>query len=141
MSKTFKKGQLITAILPGGKKVVGHYLEPYGSDGHSFIIDEFSGLNAQGEPTYIKKRYGVKESFIEPFNNNDDGVSESQYKAWLKRAILLKARIDEDTNSIDELKKTGCDDTHKSVVMLMKKIKRGQQKLDELNKKIEEFEG
>jgi len=68
MGKVFKKNQPIVAILPTGRKVEGIYIEPYGSEGHSFFVNEYNGMGPNGEPIYSKKRYGVNEKFIEPLS-------------------------------------------------------------------------
>ena len=45
--ETFKKNQKVIATLPNGREVEGVYIEPYGSDGHSFYVNEFSGIGKQ----------------------------------------------------------------------------------------------
>lgn len=89
MTKTFKKNQAIVATLPTGRVVEGTYLEPYGDDGHSFLVNEFDGYDQNGLPKYVKKRYGVKEQFIEA-SSSPSAPSDAQYKAWLKRAMELE---------------------------------------------------
>ena len=131
----FKKNQRIIAKLPTGREVEGYYLEPYSSTGHSIYVLEFSGIGRNGEPVYKKVMYGVNEEFIKPYPKETDGTSNMQYKAWLKRAMDLEARIKEGekelsaSNEIMEEEK------------LKKKIERFKRKLEEIEAKISEYEG
>jgi hypothetical protein len=142
MAKTFKKNQAIVATLPTGRVVEGVYIEPYGVDGHSFYVNEYEGTGTNGLPRYTQKRYGVKEEFIEASTSSPTSEpSEAQYKAWLKRAMELEARIDADKKEIENLKKTGVEEDSKMIEKLNRKIERNSEKLSEINQKIEEFEG
>ena len=140
MAKTFKKNQPIVATLPTGRVVEGIYLEPYGDDGHSFLVDEFDGYGPDGKPRYTKKRYGVKSEFIE-VSDSPAAPSDAQYKAWLKRAMELESRIEEDKKELESLKKMGVKPDSKMIEKLCKKVERTQEKLSEINQKIEDFEG
>jgi len=139
MTKKFKKNQPIIATLPSGRVVEGIYIEPYGDNGHSFYVNEYDGERG-GKPTYKKVQYGVKEEFI---NSIDDAkqsdVSEVQYKAWLKRAMILEERIKDDENALKKIESDN--EKAKDVEKLKKKIERNQLKLDQINEKIDEFEG
>ena len=126
MPKIFKKNQRVLATLPGGRVVEGVYIEPYGTDGHSFYVNEFDSIGRNGEPVYTKKRYGVQDDFIEAITDATRLPSESQYKAWLKRATDLELKIKE----LNE------DKSEKS----SKKIERYSEKLAQINKKIEDYE-
>lgn len=134
MAKSFKKNQPIVATLPTGRVVEGFYIEPYGDDGHSFYVNEYNGTRG-GKEIYKKVTYGVKEEFIEAVDAKTSTASNAQYKAWLKRAIILEERIKNDEN---ELKKTESSDDKEK---LQKKIERNKSKLDQINEKIDEFEG
>lgn len=137
MGKKFKRNQPIIATLPTGRVVEGIYIEPYGDNGHSFYVDEFDGMRG-GKPTYKKTTYGVKEEFIDAVDTEEDSVSVNQYKAWLKRAIILENRIGEDKNLLETIKNSK--DKKKESEKLEKKIKRNQSKLSQINYKIEMFE-
>ena len=141
MAKTFKKNQKIIATLPTGRKVEGIYIEPYGADGHSFYADDFCGIGPTGEPIYRQQRYGVKEEFIDAVTDDNPEPSDMQYKAWLKRASELEARIKADEEEVKSLKKMGVKADSKMLEKLSKKIERNQSKLDEIKEKIDEFEG
>lgn len=134
MSKTFKKNQPIVATLPTGRVVEGIYIEPYGTDGHSFYVDEYDGERG-GKPVFRKVQYGVKEEFIDAADVKTSATSDAQYKAWLKRAMILEERIKDDKKALK--KATSDADKEK----LQKKIERSQSKLDQINEKIDEFEG
>jgi len=140
MAKTFKKNQPIVATLPTGRVVEGIYIEPYGDNGHSFLVDEFDGYGPDGKPKYTKKRYGVNEEFIEA-SGSPAAPSDAQYKAWLKRAMDLENRIEEDKKEIESLEKMGVEKDSKVTEKLRKRIERTQEKLSEINQKIEDFEG
>ena len=133
--KKFKKNQKIVAKLPSGKVVEGYYLEPYGAEGHSFYVNEFTGIGKGGDPVYKKTTYGVQDPFIDAAPVNESEVSVNQYKAWLKRAIDLEARIKES----EELISNQADGSDKEKEM--KKLERHKQKLAEIEKKIKEYEG
>lgn len=141
MAKTFKKNQKIIATLPTGRRVEGIYIEPYGTDGHSFYANDFNGIGPDGEPIYAQKRYGVKEEFIDAVTDDNPEPSDMQYKAWLKRASELEARIKADKEEVESLKKMGVEEKSNVLDKLAKKIERNQSKLDEINEKIDEFEG
>lgn len=133
--KTFKKNQRIVATLPTGRHVEGFYIEPYGINGHSFYVNEFSGIGRNGEPIYKKAQYGVSEELIDIAPKKEtDKPSLSQYKAWLKRAIDLTNRIDESTEAISKL----ADSPDK--IREEKKLKRFEEKLSAINAKIKEYE-
>lgn len=132
--KTFKKGQRILAKLPTGREVEGYYIEPYGSNGHSFYVLEYNGIGKGGEPQYKKAHYGVQDGLISEIPKDDGKVSSYQYKAWLKRAMDLEARIKESEKLISNLA-DGPDKERET-----KKLKRSEKKLEEINKKIEEYE-
>lgn len=132
--KTFKKGQRILAKLPTGREVEGYYIEPYGSNGHSFYVLEYNGIGKGGEPQYKKTHYGVQDGFISEIPKDDGEVSSYQYKAWLKRAMDLEARIKESEKLISNMA-DGPDKERET-----KKLKRSEKKLEEINKKIEEYE-
>lgn len=134
MAKTFKKNQPIVATLPTGRVVEGFYIEPYGTDGHSFYVDEYEGERG-GKPVFKKVQYGVKEEFIDAADVKTSATSDAQYKAWLKRAMILEERIKDDKKALK--KATSDADKEK----LQKKIERSQSKLDQINEKIDEFEG
>jgi len=134
MSKTFKKNQPIVATLPTGRVVEGIYIEPYSTDGHSFYVDEYDGERG-GKPVFRKVQYGVKEEFIDAADVKTSATSDAQYKAWLKRAMILEERIKDDKKALK--KATSDADKEK----LQKKIERSQSKLDQINEKIDEFEG
>ena len=134
MSKTFKKNQPIVATLPTGRVVEGIYIEPYGPDGHSFYVDEYDGERG-GKPVFRKVQYGVTEEFIDAADVKTSATSDAQYKAWLKRAMILEERIKDDKKGLK--KATSDADKEK----LQKKIERSQSKLDQINEKIDEFEG
>ena len=134
MAKTFKKNQPIVATLPTGRIVEGFYIEPYGTDGHSFYVDEYEGERG-GKPVFKKVQYGVKEEFIDAADVKTSATSDAQYKAWLKRAMILEERIKDDKKALK--KATSDADKEK----LQKKIERSQSKLDQINEKIDEFEG
>ena len=135
MAKTFKKNQPIVATLPAtGRVVEGFYIEPYGTDGHSFYVDEYEGERG-GKPVFKKVQYGVKEEFIDAADVKTSATSDAQYKAWLKRAMILEERIKDDKKALK--KATSDADKEK----LQKKIERSQSKLDQINEKIDEFEG
>ena len=140
MAKKFKKNQPVIATLPTGRVVEGIYIEPYGSDGHSIYVDEYDGERG-GKPMFKKIRYGVKDDLIEPSDTKSSMASEAQYKAWLKRAIILEDRIGQDKIEIDSLMKMGVEKESKILEKLSKKIKRNQSKLNQINEKINEFEG
>ena len=135
MAKSFKKNQSIVATLPTGRVVEGIYIEPYGTDGHSFYVDEYEGERG-GKPIFKKVQYGVKDEFIDAADADTSAASDAQYKAWLKRAMVLEERIKDDEK---ELKKLDADS--KDAEKLKKKIERNQSKLDQINEKIDEFEG
>ena len=124
--KVFKKNQRVVATLPSGRVVEGIYIEPYGSAGHSFYVNEFDGIGKNGEPVYTQKRYGVQEDKIEAVTVDTNLPSESQYKAWLKRAIDLEAKI----------KELETDKSEKN----LKKIERYNSKLSQITAKIAEYE-
>lgn len=134
MAKSFKKNQPIVATLPTGRVVEGIYIEPYGTDGHSFYVDEYEGERG-GKPVFKKVQYGVKEEFIDAADADTSAASDAQYKAWLKRAMILEERIKDDKKALK--KATSDADKEK----LQKKIERSQSKLDQINEKIDEFEG
>lgn len=134
MAKSFKKNQPIVATLPTGRVVEGIYIEPYGTDGHSFYVDEYEGERG-GKPVFKKVQYGVKEEFIDAADVKTSATSDAQYKAWLKRAMILEERIKDDKKALK--KATSDADKEK----LQKKIERSQSKLDQINEKIDEFEG
>ena len=134
MAKTFKKNQPIVATLPTGRVVEGFYIEPYGTDCHSFYVDEYEGERG-GKPVFKKVQYGVKEEFIDAADVKTSATSDAQYKAWLKRAMILEERIKDDKKALK--KATSDADKEK----LQKKIERSQSKLDQINEKIDEFEG
>jgi hypothetical protein len=134
MAKSFKKNQPIVATLPTGRVVEGIYIEPYGTDGHSFYVDEYDGERG-GKPVFRKVQYGVKEEFIDAADVKTSAASDAQYKAWLKRAMILEERIKDDKKALK--KATSDADKEK----LQKKIERSQSKLDQINEKIDEFEG
>lgn len=123
--KVFKKNQRVVATLPNGRVVEGIYIEPYGSAGHSFYVNEFDGIGKNGEPVYAQKRYGVQEDKIEAVTVNTSLPSESQYKAWLKRATDLEAKI----------KELEADKSEKN----LKKIERYNDKLAQITAKIDEY--
>lgn len=132
MSKTFKKNQPIVATLPTGRVVEGIYIEPYGTDGHSFYVDEYDGERGC-KPVFRKVQYGVKEEFIDAADVKTSATSDAQYKAWLKRAMILEERIKDDKKALK--KATSDADKEK----LQKKIERSQSKLDQINEKIDEY--
>ena len=133
--KKFKKGQRIIATLPTGREVEGYYMEPYSSEGHSIYVLEFNGLGRGGEPTYKKAYYGVSDGCISEAPTDESEAKTYQYKAWLKRAMDLEARIKECEKSISSL--ADSPDKEREV----KKLARFNSKLAELNKKINEYEG
>ena len=135
MAKSFKKNQPVVATLPTGRVVEGVYLEPWGEDGHSIYVDEYEGERG-GKPVFKKVMYGVKDDMIDAAGESTSEVSDAQYKAWLKRAMVLEERIKDDEK---ELKKLDADS--KDAEKLKKKIERNQSKLDQINEKIDEFEG
>ena len=126
--KKFKKGQRIIATLPTGREVEGYYMEPYSSEGHSIYVLEFNGL---GRGAY----YGVRDECISEAAADESEAKPYQYKAWLKRAMDLEARIKECEKSISSL--ADGPDKEREV----KKLTRFNTKLEELNVKIEEYEG
>ena len=132
MAKTFKKNQPIVATLPTGRVVEGFYIEPYGTYGHSFYVDEYEGERG-GKPVFKKVQYGVKEEFIDAADVKTSATSDAQYKAWLKRAMILEERIKDDKKALK--KATSDADKEK----LQKKIERSQSKLDQINEKIDEY--
>ena len=138
MAKTFKKNQPIVATLPTGRVVEGFYIEPYGTDGHSFYVDEYEGERG-GKPVFKKVQYGVKEEFIDAADVKTSATSDAQYKAWLKRAMILEERIKDDENALKKIESDN--EKAKDVEKLKKKIERNQLKLDQINEKIDEFEG
>jgi len=133
--KTFKKNQQILAKLPTGREVEGFYVEPYGANGHTFYVLEFNGIGKGGEPQYKKVCYGVQDEFIFEIPKDNSKVSTFQYKAWLKRAMDLEARINESEDTISKL--ADCPDKTKE----QKKLERYKNKLKDINAKIEEYEG
>jgi len=135
MAKNFKKNQPVVATLPTGRVVEGVYVEPWGEDGHSIYVDEYEGERG-GKAVYNKVMYGVKDDCIESMNSVSSAVSDAQYKAWLKRAMVLEERINDDKKSLSKLE-SGSKEEEK----LKKKIERNQSKLDQINEKISEFEG
>jgi hypothetical protein len=137
MGKKFKKNQPIIATLPTGRVVEGIYIEPYGDNGHSFYVNEFNGM-CNGKPIYKKTTYGVKEEFIDAADTEKDTVSVNQYKAWLKRAIILENRIGEDKRLLETIKNSK--DKKKETEKLGKKIERNNSKLNQINYKIKMFE-
>ena len=76
-----------------------------------------------------------KEEFIDAADVKTSATSDAQYKAWLKRAMILEERIKDDKKALK--KATSDADKEK----LQKKIERSQSKLDQINEKIDEFEG
>ena len=138
MAKSFKKNQPIVATLPTGRVVEGYYIEPYGDAGHSFYVDEYDGERG-GKSIFKKVQYGVKEEFIDAVDTKEAAVSESQYKAWLKRAMVLEDRIKEDEKTLKGIESDSS--KAKESEKLKKKIERNQSKLDQINEKIDEFEG
>jgi len=138
MAKSFKKNQPIVATLPTGRVVEGIYIEPYGTDGHSFYVDEYEGERG-GKPIFKKVQYGVKDEFIDAADADTSAASDAQYKAWLKRAMILEERIKDDKKALKELESDS--EKAKDVEKLKKKIERSQSKLDQINEKIDEFEG
>lgn len=137
MAKKFKKNQKIIAELPSGKIVEGFYIEPYGSDGHSFYIMEFEGEGRDGEPMYKKKRFGVKDAFIKAAPEKISKPSTMQYKAWLSRAMTLETRISDYERQMGQALKNGDKiDADKHATKLL----RTRDKLKEIERKIEEFE-
>lgn len=138
MAKSFKKNQHVIATLPTGRVVEGIYIEPYSTDGHSIYVDEYEGERG-GKPVFKRAMYGVKDEFIEAIDSKSSAASEAQYKAWLKRAMILEERINEDENN---LKKLEADNSgKKEIEKIKKKIDRNQSKLSQINEKINEFEG
>lgn len=139
MAKSFKKNQPIVATLPStGRVVNGYYIESYGVNCHSFYVDEYEGERG-GKPIYKKVRYGVSDEFIEAVDSKSPAASDAQYKAWLKRAMVLEERIAEDKKNMKALEALGGND--KEVEKLKKKIERSQSKLEQINVKINEYEG
>lgn len=136
MAKSFKKNQPIVATLPTGRVVEGIYIEPYGTDGHSFYVYEYEGERG-GKPIFKKVQYGVKDEFIDAADTS--ATSDAQYKAWLKRAMILEERIKDDKKALKELESDS--EKAKDAEKLKKKIERSQSKLDQINEKIDEFEG
>ena len=126
MTKVFKKNQRVLAVLPTGRVVEGVYIEPYGATGHSFYANEYEGEGRDGKPIYSKKRYGVQDESIEAVESNVSSASFEQYKAWLKRASDLEAKIEE----------LSSDKTEKNA----KKIERYNSKLSQITAKITEYE-
>lgn len=132
--KKFKKGQKIIAKLPTGRMVEGFYEEPFGQNGHSFYVMEFSGIGKGGEPVYKKATYGVNEDLIEAAPKSDNAPSVKQYKAWLARAIDLKNRIKESNKIISAL----ADSPDKA--REVRKLSRYETKLSAIEAKITEYE-
>jgi hypothetical protein len=135
MAKTFKRNQPIVAKLPTGRVVEGLYIEPYGSNGHSFYVNEPSGVRGN-KVIYKKTMYGVQDEFIEPMDKHSMHASNEQYKAWLIRAMSLEDRIKEDKKLL-AINKYNDNEVKK----LERKIARSEDKLMEINNKINEFEG
>ncbi len=131
----FKKNQRIVAILPTGREVEGYYIEQYSATGHSIYVQEFNGLDRNGEPVYKKVRYGVNEAFIKPYPKETGKASGMQYKSWLKRAMDLEARIKENEKELSTSNKIIEEEK------LKKKIERFKTKLAEIEAKISDYEG
>jgi len=138
MANKFKKNQPIIVKLPTGKIVEGFYLEPYGENSHSFYVYEYDGMLG-GKPHYKKSTYGVKEEFIiaKPKNN---AITDKQYEAWVKRAKILKERIENDEKELDSLSKLTGSEDNMVCKKLKRKIERNKNKLYQINNKIDELE-
>ena len=136
MAKKFKKNQPIIATLPTGRVVEGFYIEPYGTDRHSIYVEEYDGV-VGGKIAFKKETYGVTDECIDAADENSSSASYTQYQAWLKRATILEERIQNDE---EELKKVDSNNDGKKAEKLKKLIERNGLKLDQINKKIEEFE-
>lgn len=138
MAKKFKKNQPVVVKLPTGKVVEGFYLEQYGENSHSFYVYEYDGMLG-GKPHYKKTTYGVREEFILPAPDKNK-ETEKQYNALVKRANILKERIENDEKELDSLcKLTGSEDNI-VCTKLKSKIVRSKNRLNAINNKIEELE-
>ena len=131
----FQEGQRVIVTLPSGKSIEGVYLNPYGNNGHSFYVNEFVGIGRNGEPIYKKVTYGLKNCSINPISSPSiSKPSIQQYKAWLERAIDLERRVDESEALIEKIA-DGPDKERE-----MKKLVRHKGKLNQIRKKIEDYE-
>lgn len=138
MANKFKKNQPIIVKLPTGKIVEGFYLEPYGENSHSFYVYEYDGMLG-GKPHYKKTTYGVREEFILPAPK-EDNASEKHYKSLVKRANILKERIESDEKELESLCKITGSENNIVCTKLRSKIVRSKNRLNTINNKIEELE-
>ena len=136
--EVFKKNQKVIATLPDGRVVEGVYIEPYGSDGHSFYVNQFNGIGKNDDPVYKKVTYGVKEGNIVAKPKEPSKPSEKQYQAWLKRKEDIESHIKEEEDNMASTLVIGEND--KSREKFQKKIDRYKEKLAEIEKKIKEYE-